>query len=61
MKFRVVIEIEMSDESSADDAIMWAQSLVDLAKGKFKDGSGRPFHPYHPRVVSATPVSGKVK
>lgn len=59
MKFRILIEIELSDGASADDAIMWAQALVDMAKGRFKDGSERPFHPYHPRVVSATPVSEK--
>ena len=57
MRFRLVIEIEMPDESSPDDAIMWAESLVAIAKGQFRDGSDRPFHPYRPRVVSATPLS----
>lgn len=56
MRFRIVIEIEMPDGSSPDDAVMWTQSLIDMAKSRFRDGSNRPFHPYHPRVVSATPL-----
>ena len=60
-RYRVTVEVELPDNASADDALVWASKILRIGRIHWTDGQTMLHHdgavePREHRVVSVAPV-----